>query len=129
MALKNPRNLRRLLRRYLGESPLGITDRVPGDRTMRLTCPQCSRAFDSEGLTVCPECAGPADATAVYDPDATGQIGAGVDGAPARVGDYRLLRRLGAGGMGAVYEAEQLATGCRVALKLIRSEYASSRDA
>lgn len=41
------------------------------------------------------------------------------DAAPARVGGYRLIKALGSGGMGSVYEAEDPNTGTRVALKLL----------
>ncbi len=50
---------------------------------------------------------------------------------PERLGDFRLIRRIGGGGMGVVYLAEQESLGRRVALKLIRPEhlyFAGSRE-
>ena len=39
---------------------------------------------------------------------------------PDRVGEYRILRRIGAGGMGVVFEAQQESPDRRVALKVMR---------
>lgn len=49
-------------------------------------------------------------------------VRADAGGVPQRLGEYRLLRRLGGGGMGVVYLAEQASLGRQVAIKLIRPE-------
>lgn len=42
---------------------------------------------------------------------------------PAQLGDFRILASIGGGGMGVVYEAEQISLRRRVALKLLRPEF------
>ena len=46
---------------------------------------------------------------------------------PERIGPYTIVRRIGEGGMGVVYEAEQEQTGRCVALKVIRQSAGSPR--
>lgn len=49
-------------------------------------------------------------------------------GDPAKVGPFRVLRGLGQGSMGRVYLAEREGTGERVALKLLKPQFAADRE-
>jgi uncharacterized RDD family membrane protein YckC len=103
---------------------------------MQVVCVKCSRALEYSGACplFCAYC-GQALPARDHTPSAT-ETAATVDASvaglalpvPETVAGYRIGRLLGAGGMGAVYEAEESATGRRVALKLIRPEFAGSPD-
>jgi serine/threonine protein kinase len=49
---------------------------------------------------------------------------AGADKAASMIGDYKLLKKLGQGGMGAVYKAQNIKTGEIVAIKVLARELA-----
>jgi serine/threonine protein kinase/tetratricopeptide (TPR) repeat protein len=53
----------------------------------------------------------------------------GGEGFPEQLGDFRLIERLGHGGMGVVFLAEQISLGRRVALKVVRHEQLLDRTA
>ena len=108
---------------------------------MQVACPLCRRTlqFSGEAPAFCAYCGnrlaeGHLSATAEFDPEAV-TVPPAPGSAPSSdeaveiVGAYRLLRPLGSGGMGRVFEAEEVGTGRRVAVKLVAREFAASAEA
>src|SRR4051812_21352552 len=79
-------------------------------------CPQCLLKSDAPTLTEGGAAPGPERATRTVP----------IPG--RRFGDYLILRLLGQGGMGEVYEAEHVETGRRIALKVMSQALASEQD-
>jgi hypothetical protein len=113
----------------------GVTEE-PGDvmsetvTSLSRRCPRCGRQLPPdapEGL--CASCLLTVGAETL-----TGSTGdPSRPGAPRLVdgqiwGPYRVIRLLGRGGMGEVYEAEQLETGRRLALKVLRDTLRGDED-
>src|SRR5688500_14398524 len=107
------------------------------------TCPDCSRDVE-DGVAECPACGCSVDATVAVGAARTAVRGSAQDvpsssnttiilSGPTRrvgttLGSYKLLEVIGEGGMGAVYLAEHVKLGRKVALKMLHEQYAKSPD-
>ncbi|MFM7151638.1 MAG: protein kinase domain-containing protein [Gemmataceae bacterium] len=125
---------------------------------MRIACPRCGQTLEYSGPTprFCSFCGrpltgtmptvegtGPTGPAAVnsptvvassHPPDPNATIpydplrSPAASLPPERIGGYRLIRCLGGGGMGTVYEAVEIDSGRKVAVKLIRPDVANSPE-
>src|SRR5262245_12541434 len=99
--------------------------------TIRI-CTSCRTPLPADAPAgLCPACLLKSEVPTLAVPDAEGLPGTGSRRSPVPgedFGSYRILRLLGQGGMGEVYEAEQLGSGRRVALKVMNQALASEQD-
>ena len=82
------------------------------------SCPICERKYPDD-VSVCEHDGGTLRTTAVAEDPLLGKT---------IRGKYRILKKLGAGGMGAVYLAEHLSISRKVALKVLQREFAMNDE-
>src|SRR5215831_13863117 len=80
-------------------------------------CPACNSRYD-EGIQFCPR-----DGTHVVNDNSGDEVG------KVLADRYKVLRKLGEGGMGEVYEAQHVYIEKRFALKLLRKEIMTNKEA
>ncbi len=88
--------------------------------SMQRFCNGCNRTLDDETPSACPECAAARPSSGWPADRRLGQTVVG--------GQYRVLRRLGAGGFGVVYLVETVVGGLRRALKVLHTEWVASSE-
>jgi serine/threonine protein kinase len=105
---------------------LDLLDRWAADELDATT-----RASIDEHVTQCEDCSRRASDVALNLELAGNLARPSTPARPAleRIGGYRILRELGRGGMGVVYEAEQESPRRRVAVKLLRSSSLEGAEA
>ncbi|MBI3072680.1 MAG: protein kinase [Deltaproteobacteria bacterium] len=87
---------------------------------MSTTCPRCGADF-KETASFCGFCGAPALRESRKEP-ADALLGRIIDGR------YRVVTRIGEGGMGTVYKVEHVHIGKFMALKILRREFSASAD-
>jgi len=107
---------------------------------MHLECPHCGHRleFTDDPPSFCAYCGRALNQTVALAADLadagatrpySGAAPKARQAPPSSIGGYRILKRLGGGGMGEVFEAEEAASGQHVALKVIAPECAASEIA
>jgi eukaryotic-like serine/threonine-protein kinase len=105
---------------------------------MKVVCGHCHRdfAYTGERPRFCGHCGqaletecdvpSPTDAVTL-PPDKSAPVSS--SNLPTAIGGFKIIRRIGGGGMGSVYEAEDPSSGQHVAIKLIQAELMHSEGA